>query len=281
MKKLYSFLAVAFASATIFAQAFTATYDFTVSPTETDSGTYTGSNFTTSTFSTVGSAYVSGTGNRYANTNAPLGGFDPANYIQVTVTPAASYNVTISSVTFKLQRSSTGPRDYAVRSSVDGYSTNLPASISPANPAMSILPTDVLHFVNDISGAENGSTILPTTINNITGPVTFRIYPLNAEATTGTYSVDDFVITGAINTILAVSDLNSVNSNFVKNTFVDSDINFGAKADVKIFSMNGQVVKSASVSENKSMNIADLAPGMYIVTGMVNGEAVSQKIMKK
>ena len=281
MKKLYSFLAVAFASASIFAQAFTATYDFAVSPTNSDGGTLTGSNFTTSVFTTTGGTYVSSTGNRYANTNASLGVLDTGNYMEVTITPNSTYNVTISSITFRLQRSSTGPRDFAVRSSADGYSTNLPASISPANAALSVIPTNVLHFENDVSGGENGSTILPTTISNSTSPVTLRIYPFNAEVATGTFSVDDVVISGTINSSLGVTDLSSIQNNFVKNTSVTNEINFGAKADVKIFSMNGQVVKSASVSENKNLEVADLAPGMYIVTGMVNGQAISTKIVKK
>lgn len=281
MKKLYSFLAVSFATASIFAQAFTATYDFSTIPTELDSGTKTGSNFTTSTFSTVGSAYVSNTANRYANTNAPLTGLDAANYIQVTVTPATNYNVTISTISFRLQRSSTGPRDFVVRSSADGYTTNLPASISPANPNLSILPTDVLHFVQDVSGAEVGSTITPTNITTVAGPVTLRIYPFNAEAASGTYSVDDFFISGTVNAVLGVTDLSSVRSSFVQNTFVENELNFGARADVKVYAMNGQVMKSAAVSENKSLDVADLAPGMYIVTGMVNGQPVSEKILKK
>ena len=45
--------------------------------------------------------------------------------------------------------------------------------------------------------------------------------------------------------------------------------------------MNGQVVKSATVAEGTSMNVSSLTPGMYIVTGSVNGKAVSQKIIKK
>lgn len=80
---------------------------------------------------------------------------------------------------------------------------------------------------------------------------------------------------------LSVSDITSVKSNFVRNTMVNNEINFGTKADVKVYNMNGQVVKSASVSENNNLEVSDLAPGMYIVTGTVNGEAVSQKILKK
>ena len=82
-------------------------------------------------------------------------------------------------------------------------------------------------------------------------------------------------------TPLAVVDANAAKVNLVKNTVVDNNILFSAKADVKVISMNGQVVKSASVNENTSLNVADLAKGMYIVTGTVNGKAVSEKIIKK
>ena len=82
-------------------------------------------------------------------------------------------------------------------------------------------------------------------------------------------------------TSLAVVDFQNIKNQFVKNTVVKDVIKFNAKADVKIFSMNGQVVKSASVSEDKNLEVSDLTPGMYIVTGMINGQAVSTKIVKK
>lgn len=80
---------------------------------------------------------------------------------------------------------------------------------------------------------------------------------------------------------MAVGNANASKVNFVKNTVVDSNILFAAKADVQVVNMNGQVVKSASVNENTALNVADLAKGMYIVSGTVNGKAVSVKIIKK
>ena len=80
---------------------------------------------------------------------------------------------------------------------------------------------------------------------------------------------------------LGVSDVINVKSNFVQNTFVTDEIQFGAKSDVKIYNMNGQVVKAASVSEFRALDASDLQPGMYIVTGSVEGQPVSQKILKK
>ncbi|KMQ65789.1 nuclease [Chryseobacterium angstadtii] len=82
---------------------------------------------------------------------------------------------------------------------------------------------------------------------------------------------------------LAVSDVkNAKTANFVKNTFVKSDeITFGADVkDVKVYNMFGQVVKTTSVKQNGTVNVAELAKGNYIVTGTVNNEPVSQKILK-
>lgn len=81
---------------------------------------------------------------------------------------------------------------------------------------------------------------------------------------------------------LAVTDLSKAKGTFVKNTFVKTnEITFGAEAkDVKVYNMTGQIVKTASVRENESLNVAELQKGNYIVTGVVNNKPVSQKILK-
>ncbi|MPS65896.1 MAG: hypothetical protein DI622_02725 [Chryseobacterium sp.] len=81
---------------------------------------------------------------------------------------------------------------------------------------------------------------------------------------------------------LAVADFGKEKSLFVKNTFVkNNEIIFGADAkDVKVYNMFGQVVKTASVKADGTLNVTDLAKGNYIVTGTVNNQAISQKILK-
>lgn len=81
---------------------------------------------------------------------------------------------------------------------------------------------------------------------------------------------------------LAISDLTKTKSNFVKNTFVqDEEITFGADVkDLKIYTLTGQIVKTGSVKEGSVLNVAELAKGNYIVTGTVNNQPVSQKILK-
>ncbi len=104
----------------------------------------------------------------------------------------------------------------------------------------------------------------------------------NASSGTGNISIDNLVARTYSNATLAVSDLSKVRGNFIKNTFVkNEEITFGAQAkDVKVYNMYGQVVKTASVKENESLNVAELQKGNYIVTGTVNNQPVSQKILK-
>ena len=99
-----------------------------------------------------------------------------------------------------------------------------------------------------------------------------------AVASNNRFFIDEILVTAPTQ---AVGDVNATKANLVKNTVVNNAILFAAKADVQIVSMNGQVVKSASVNENTALDVTSLAKGMYIVSGTVNGQAVSQKIIKK
>ena len=139
-------------------------------------------------------------------------------------------------------------------------------------------PTDanVLDFVGTGTASQYEGTAAAPVMSNTT----------SASRTNGVdtnNNVADFTIgtPTPTNSTLGVSDVINVKSNFVQNTFVADEIKFGAKSDVKIYNMNGQVVKAASVSEFRALDASDLQPGMYIVTGSVEGQPVSQKILKK
>ena len=79
---------------------------------------------------------------------------------------------------------------------------------------------------------------------------------------------------------LAVSDVNKTNFEFIKNTVVGESISFAKNADIQIVNTAGQVVKTAKVTEGSTLNVSALVKGTYIVTGTVNGERVSQKVIK-
>ncbi|QOW08958.1 T9SS type A sorting domain-containing protein [Kaistella flava (ex Peng et al. 2021)] len=99
-----------------------------------------------------------------------------------------------------------------------------------------------------------------------------------AVASNNRFFIDEILVTAPTQ---AVVDVNATKVNLVKNTVVGNTLMFAGKADVQILNMNGQVVKTASVNENTSLDVATLAKGMYVVTAIVNGKAVTEKIIKK
>ena len=103
----------------------------------------------------------------------------------------------------------------------------------------------------------------------------------NATAGTGAVSIDNLIVKTYTPSTLSAIDFNKFKNNFVKNTIVTNEINFGEKANVKIYNVSGSLVKSASVDKNTSLNVSSLPKGAYVVTGELNGETVSQKIVKQ
>lgn len=125
------------------------------------------------------------------------------------------------------------------------------------------------------SGTSNWTLITPTGSIPSTSTLSIRF----TGTTTTEWRIDDLkVYDGAT---MAVVDPSKTKANLVKNTVVGNEIVFGAAANVSIYNAAGQVVKTAEVSENSRLDVSALPKGIYIVTGLVKGQAVSQKIIKK
>lgn len=135
-----------------------------------------------------------------------------------------------------------------------------------------------LSYNRPTGGGTANNYILITPTGSIPATANLRIRFTNTN--TAQWRLDDVKLTGTVGS-LGTLDVRNSKKVFVKNTVVDSDIHFGAKSEVKIYSIGGQLLKTASVSENGILAIADLQKGIYIVTGNVNGQAVSEKIIKK
>ncbi|REC41707.1 lamin tail domain-containing protein [Chryseobacterium sp. 5_R23647] len=139
---------------------------------------------------------------------------------------------------------------------------------------------NVLDFVgyglaNQFEGV--GPAPSPTILNSITrtigdtnnNNVDFTISLPTPQSTSGTLAVND------------LTDL-SKKSMFIKNSLVKNDeIIFAAEVkDIKVYTLSGQLVKTASIKNGVSLNVAELQKGNYIVTGLVDNQPVSQKILK-
>lgn len=142
------------------------------------------------------------------------------------------------------------------------------------------LSSNVLDFVgygaaNQYEGA--GAAPSPTTTTSIT----------RMSGDTNNNLVDFSIVTASptnsSGASLAVSDLDFVsNPMFIQNTFVkENEIIFGTEVkNVKVYDMFGQVVKKAGIKSILNLDVSDLKKGNYIVTGTINNEPVSQKILK-
>lgn len=205
-----------FATGLSWGQAFTGTYPFTsvangASGTTDPTAVPTATGLTFGSFSAVGTLANPNANGRFSfqgwdtgatnGSNVFTGAINPAKYYEVTLTPATFYSLDINTITFTIQRSGTGIRQFAVASSLD-FTTNLPASISPANAALSVVGSNVFQITDPTTSAQVGCTItLPAAYDAITTPITFRFYGWNAEnASTGAFSIDDVVIDGVATT---------------------------------------------------------------------------------
>lgn len=161
----------------------------------------------------------------------------------------------IGNLKFQYRKAFTGGAARSIQVSVNGVIKNTTAAFGSGSGAQ----TTIYDYSLDI---------------NESGNVVVEVKVLGGQTT-----LDNFVWTA--NATAAVVDVNATKVNLVKNTVVAHAIMFATKADVQILNMNGQVVKTASVNENTSLDVATLAKGMYVVTATLNGKAVSQKIIKK
>ena len=177
-----------------------------------------------------------------------------------------------------------------------GYVLGISNSSSTAEYSTVELPvaTDVsVKVAFSVSGVNSTSTLTinngtPITSTSTNVPTVLKSVAIRqdggATAGTGNVSIDNLVVTTYPSNTLSVGDITKTKNIFVKNTMVDNTLSFQTKgnATVRVYNTNGQLVKTANVSaQNANVNVANLPKGNYVVTAELNGETVSQKILKK
>jgi hypothetical protein len=127
----------------------------------------------------------------------------------------------------------------------------------------------------DGTGIDTDTYTTPSTTEAMTG------YQYRVVVNSGSCSTISSFATLTVSSTLSVGDVKTIKNILVKNTVVANELIFGTAGKVSIINMNGQVVKTAEVAENSRLDVSALPKGTYVVTGLVNGQAVSQKVIKK
>ena len=114
--------------------------------------------------------------NRYTATNWSLAALDLNDYFTFTLTPNAGYLINFVSFVYTGQASGTGPTTFAIRSSLDGFMSNI------GTPSVT------------------GSTIslLAAQYQNINAAIEFRVYGWGGSNASGTCSINDFTFNGTV-----------------------------------------------------------------------------------
>jgi PKD repeat protein len=134
------------------------------------------------------------------------GSINTSKYYEFTVTPRPGSAMSLTELKFRAGRAASGPRAFAVRTSMNNYANNVAASVAPANANLVVLnnpnPANTFFFASDTAVAVNGAKVtLGGGFTSLTGPVTFRIYAFNAEDAAGAFSIDNVELVGTYGVI--------------------------------------------------------------------------------
>jgi hypothetical protein len=312
MKHILS-IALLFLGLNVFSQAFSAMYDFsgvmtgsantgTTDPTPppTAPGVTFGSFIAVGTPTATSAAGVfafSGWDATITNGNDAYatytGAVNPAKYYQVTITPNAS-SVTLNSITFNMSRSSTGPRNWVVRSDKDSYTANLPAMVS-GNTNINVQTGDVFFWALDSYTVTGGKQEAGSTINlsgpnftNQTNATTFRWYIYNAEGTAGTFRIDTVRFNGTVSGGSGIAeytqDINSV-FKIYPNPSHDGVIYLNTKklnySKIEVVNILGSTIaienKEATLNEKIKLDLNTLPAGTYFVRVTAGDKIYSER----
>ncbi|ROI00717.1 T9SS type A sorting domain-containing protein [Chryseobacterium daecheongense] len=277
MKKFYSLFATVIISVAAFAQTTITQWNFDASSISATTGTGTlayigGVTENTSTPYPQGNPT---SGKSHSTINYPAQGTASGTAgVRFSVSTVGYSNISIS---LDLYGSNTASKYAQVQYTTDG-STWVNATASPSTIAGSWSTVTAT-----MPAAANNNANFAVRVVSVFDPANGVTY--SPIGTSSSYAIGGALrfdnVTVSSNSSLAVSDIKNVKGNFIKNTFVqDDEIVFGSQVkDVKIYNMFGQVVKT-SAKDSTILNVAELTKGNYIVTGTVNNQPVSQKILK-
>ncbi len=112
--------------------------------------------------------------------------FETTAYFSWTLTPKTGFEIDLTRLDGNWQRSTTGPKTYALRSSLDGFSSN----IATGATASSASPFSI--------------SLASPSFDSITASIEFRLYAWGATGSSGTFSINDFSFVGTVDPVVVV-----------------------------------------------------------------------------
>lgn len=169
-------------------------------------------------------------GNRFNGRNWGLSDLATAitdeDYMEWTIEPELGFKITITSVEFNFRKSSTGPSSLTIRSSNDGYASDLDTKILTGNTNNALIAT--------ISG-----------VTNVTSALSFRLYGYGASSTVGSGGFEgpsaDIIINGTVSELRDIdSEVNDPGTQIPGASILSTSNSIGSASDVFKFVISDQ-----------------------------------------
>ncbi len=213
------------------------------------------------------------------------GSINTAEYYEVTLTPNPGYTITGDSIKFHFERSGTGVRTYAVRSSLDGFTTNLTAVYGLPTTNVDVQAGNVFFLKRDITTNQTRNIIvLGPSFMNLSAPVTFRFYAWNAEGTGGTFSIDNVNFIGSSALATGITEKNKTEVSVYPNPsnglcFADLD-DLTGKITITVSDIIGNVILTKETTSNarQAIDLTKLTNGNYFIRFITDTQVITKKI---
>ncbi len=128
------------------------------------------------------------------------GALSPFSFYEFEIEVENGKELELESMRFSMRRSGTGVRNFCVRSGADSFTENLPASTGNSTK-LKVIPDNVFFWMYDAASTSSddfGSSIDLSALTLKEGSVRFRFYAWNAEASGGSFSIDNVIIRGIV-----------------------------------------------------------------------------------
>jgi len=213
---------------------------------------------------------ASAAANTFSASNWSVAGLDATDYFAFSVQPTVGFRMRLDSLVLDERRSNTGIRDWAVRSSLDNFATNLITVNVPDNDA-----------------ARTAKVVLPASFSTLSTVVEFRIYGYNAEAAGGTWRLDNVRTYGLVSSAplatraAALNDAVSVFPNPATDVLSIRINNKASKAPVTVNDLTGRKVLSGTTAADGTFDVRSLPAGSYIVIVHDGTANSAHKVVKR
>jgi hypothetical protein len=254
-----------------------------------------------SNFSAVGTGANASSGGVFAFSGWPTGSTDGGNdpqamtgalntgsYYEITVTPQLGYYLTLHGVKFDVNRNSSGPRNFAVRSTAGNFAGNISAQVT-GNANLDVNNSNAFFWKYDsLTAMQEGSSNLlyEPAYKNFTDPISFRFYGWNAESASGVFGIDNVVFDGFASVI--ITGLGEISHNLAAPFRMfpnpsDGAITLQAEKNFDVAevinSLGAVVAKTTAKSNIVQLDLSDLSSGIYHVRLTSGSDSRTEKLI--